>query len=130
MYIYRIEHAETHDGPYGCNTDYSADESLYNMGYKHVNKTHPNMWLDCMPVGKGFYREDHYCGFDSIERLVDWFDGWFTALENNGFIVAIYSINPSLVDTGNYQSIFIRDKAERVDCISISDMLVMKGNRT
>lgn len=124
MYIYRIEHPQTGDGPYGesLNDLKLADTSLCKMGWEHCDYNHPGMWEEFNKYGVDSPR-DYYCGFDTIENLKDWFDGWLECLHTNGFEVRIYSISKMDCMIGKYQSIFIKRVATHVDSMSILDIL-------
>ena len=120
MYIYRIEHAISLDGPYN-NKSVNTDALRDALGYTQASNAHPGMYYDCSAI-VGYKYDEHYCGFDTIEHLIEWFSLAFDDLHDHGFIVAIYQIDSSLVCSGRYQSIFVKHKAKRVEVMSITDI--------
>lgn len=122
MYIYRIEHGVNGYGPYQASLHSHTDKRQYDMGWKHLDAEHPEMWSDCTRPFNHFYDEYH-CGFRSIEQMISWFEGWFDILDTNGFIVAIYDCPMGSVISGTFQSVFNKEDSKRVDTMSISNML-------
>ena len=130
-YVYRIEHKETHEGPY--NTDnasidptYQKHLSKYALGdalnYTQCSKYHPGMWYDLTKL-RGFSTCEHYCGFESIEQLFAWFNENSTDIMRGfGFQLSIYKIAKKYVTYGTYQVGFIKDKAKLVDVVDLSDL--------
>jgi hypothetical protein len=124
MYVYRIEHPNTGDGPYGESLDdiKLQDRRLLDMGCQHCDRNHPGMWEEFSKTGIDSPR-NYYCGFDTIENLKDWFDTWLEILHNNGFELRIYSISKMDCMIGKYQSIFIKSVATLVDSMPIQDII-------
>lgn len=97
MDFFRVEHATVkfdfcnvvhYAGPYQ-SLAYEW-EFIRDMQADHNNsRNHPLSYDD---FGLGFHQGLLF-GFNSIEKLVDWFDVWMTALEDAGFVVRHYTPN-------------------------------------
>lgn len=91
MFIYRIESPKTKDGPY----DSSHSDACARLCSSHnKSKEHPVIYID---MSYSFEQGVHKCGFESEDHLKKWFKGHRKALRENGFKMAIYSINKKYV---------------------------------
>ncbi|MGW3674660.1 hypothetical protein [Streptomyces sp. NPDC005166] len=77
----------------------------------HSRGTHPEPRRD--PDLRGI-DEHERCGFDSIDALDEWFDGWATALAGCGFVVTVYDVPDWAVRVGRHGQI-VFDAAEAVE---------------
>lgn len=127
MYIYRIEHTIVGCGPYNLETNIPNPDSLYTAKSKYSHMDQPSMWNDCSynDIHSKYSRYDYFCSFSSIEQLIHWFDGWFEALDENCFHLAIYSIDCEYVIEGTYQTLFIKNNATKCDSMSLLDIAVL-----
>jgi hypothetical protein len=96
MKIYRLQHKETHRGPYN-NWDTHPngsieEELLLEMKHEHSNEqnyaTHPGAWRDEMNVSSY-----HKFGFDSLEKLYAWFENYIDYLLPMGYEIIEYEIS-------------------------------------
>ena len=79
-------------GPYHYYTDSVYPKIIKEMYNSHANFSHPT------PKLEGWYIPyDHVCGFESIEELYEWFEGYTEDLHELGFKVYIYSVPTHLV---------------------------------
>ena len=122
MYIYRIEHKDDGIGPYFRDAYIRNDDGIC-INEAHMNNTHPSMWQEHSKNSVIYSSMRYKCAFDTVEKLVTWFDGWLTILDENDFIVAIYSVSGDNVHIGEYQTIFC--KGALIERISIKDFLAM-----
>lgn len=111
--IYRVERRRHHDGPYNPQTTSVRVRRLASRlarahGWGDVNE-HPNPYND----GAGNPRSSERCGFESMESLRAWFDGWWRALGAAGFGVATYELSESGVRRGRRQVLFAWRAEER-----------------
>lgn len=102
MKVYRVRHKRIKcdgvlAGPYRYVTPLHAE-------LKHAHdgcESHPT------PKNDGIVIEaDQYCGFESIDDLLEWFDGWIERLAEAGFEIAEYDIPSCHVKKGDYQVVF------------------------
>jgi hypothetical protein len=93
--VYRVGHRTALDtgfpsGPYTCEgLDPEDVVSLWGMAGDHTNATHPSPYAD--PALKGIDAHER-CGFDSLDALNTWFEGWESRLDAAGFIVWEYDV--------------------------------------
>lgn len=88
-------------GPYIGH--YHEGCSLSDMKWAHnQDRTDPGVRDD---PGGFFISSHHICGFESLDKLANWFDSWGQALAKCGFVVREYRIPQELVHHGMYQSI-------------------------
>lgn len=111
MYLYRIEHIDTHKGPY--------NESFL-LG-KHCDDNHPSMWDEFKRTSVSHQRETYYCAFNSIEKMLQWFAGYFDSLIAADYVIGCYVATD--VQHGAVQSIFHMPTATRVDEFPIDVIL-------
>jgi hypothetical protein len=83
MLVYRVEHKEIGCGPY-CPMLYKHVE-LHNMAVVHNDRTHPTLLEEHIQHISNWRH-----GFDSLEKLLTWFDGWFDTLARHNFHIAVY----------------------------------------
>lgn len=127
MYIYRIEHKVTGTGPYNAETHFNNDPRLYDIGYAHSNDDHPSMWTDCEHTYKnGYCYLDYYCGFSTIDQMIQWFDQWFDALHNNGFKLVRYRIAKQYTIAGNKQTVFVKERASSRKVIDLDSVAFLE----
>lgn len=127
MYIYRIEHKDTERGPYNSETSFQNDPRLYRIGLAHTDDDHPSMWIDCTYVYKnGHSHSDYYCGFSTIDQMVQWFDQWFDALHNNGFKLVMYRIAKNYTIAGKRQTIFVKERVTSRKVIDLDSVTFLE----
>lgn len=118
MKVYRVGHKSALDfgfpsGPYTCEGVPSADVGrMWGMAPAHASGTHPTPRAD--PLLNGIDSHER-CGFDSLEALNRWFEGWGEALAESGFQVWMYEVPDWAVRVGKFgQAVFDgREAVER-----------------
>ena len=109
MFVYRVEHKITNKGPYVRNTD-SYTRKM--MDDHNSSNNHPSVIVDCFNDSiLKFYGQgtDYYCGFESVEQLIDWFDEYMIGLQKIGFIVRVFDVDYCDVIFGKKQLVFKRE---------------------
>jgi hypothetical protein len=120
MLVYRIEHRITGLGPYwGAKV-----KGL--LTYRHACAQHRPTPIVDSKIGNVWNRldydeqESYKFGFDSIKKL----DKWFCLsnqkeLHNYGYVVKVYEVDEKHTCTSKYQTIFIFDKANFKETLSL-----------
>jgi hypothetical protein len=110
MLIYRVAHKSiaTDGFPSGPYTTYGLPdevaERLNDMRWAHSNSSHPSPWKD---PKLNAIRDHERCGFDSLEMLYEWFEGWTKFLRDSGFAVYTFEVDDSVTRVGEYgQTVF------------------------
>lgn len=118
MRVWRVAHRTALDtgfpsGPYtGCGVGTKEAERLWDMAGAHSNLTHPSPQADPKLQGMGDYER---CGFDSLDALNAWFEGWGEALSECGFQVWEYEVPDWAVRVGAYgQALFHAEEAVEI----------------
>jgi hypothetical protein len=111
MLVYRIENSAGF-GPYRQNIEENPNPHNVNMSdFDSLGSSRPIPFCD----GIGKYNEKDYFGFDSLDSLIAWFDNLLPSLEDYGYCVSIYEIDPTFVKFGRHQVAFERARATLVD---------------
>lgn len=106
MLVYRVED-ETEIGPYNSGL------YVYDMLAAHAKD--PERVSPYRDPRLRFISEYHeYCGFDSMEALAWWFQDFGQALEDEGFIISTYEVDPAYVRHGERQLVFQKSAAKRL----------------
>lgn len=122
MLVYRVEHSVDGCGPYMSNTLEGKFRPQYiqrlanSLGTKHNGDSeHCVIWEE---VGNQGFSSRHFCGFESMEQLYNWFRGFITSLFECGYVFKTYNVPDQYVLRGRYQLAFEMDKAEVVEVIT------------
>lgn len=115
MIIYRVEHPNNQHGPYNiANLEYFGEvghQVINDMGNDHRmdSENHPSMWRD-VPVGKRI-SFDHYCAFDTFDKLLEWFEGYIDYLLNMGFKILEIEVpdNDAFISASSKQLFFRKE---------------------
>ena len=93
MIVYRIE-KENNIGPYRVSDNWT--------NRNHASKSHPNMFVDYFDLYADMVKlSDYYFGFDSLEKVYDWFDEFeLKKLKDIGFFISVYNIDSNFVLEG------------------------------
>lgn len=103
--IYRVEHVDTGQGPYMSSS--KEFQRKYDMNAAHsVCQNHLPSWQDNLNTTK-WRRYRH--GFNSIEQLMRWFDGWEEALDESGYVIRRYDVTEGRHQSSELQTIFDYD---------------------
>jgi hypothetical protein len=107
--VYRVEHRTDGSGPY--NPRGADAPRMYRMAQEHQDPDHPGPYEgDEFPWGFDV-QDDHFFGFQSLDLLTAWFDGWLADLDRAGYRVATYKVPADAVVLGRHQCVFERDRA-------------------
>jgi len=93
--VYRVAHKSALEsgfpsGPYaGKGVPDDSAQRLWGMASAHSTMTHPTPYAD---PDLHHIAEHERCGFDSLDALNAWFDGWTDALAECEFVVWTYEV--------------------------------------
>lgn len=110
MVVYRVEMPDGL-GPYWSE---DCEKFRYRMGSKHNRSdTHPTPDKDFSGEN---YKSGFVFGFDSMQKLFQWFGGFIRTILNNGGKIVKYTIDDNHVIMGHSgrQLVFDRDSAQLV----------------
>lgn len=124
MLIYRIEHEAYGHGPYvlnyrahehecefmgeACLLCDSLDDLIEfadNLCCAHANSTHPT------PNNIPYWK---ICGFESMEALRAWFEGYEYDLDFHGYVIVTYTYAETVTADDYGQVTFEKDAAKRL----------------
>lgn len=129
MFI-RVGHSvfrDTNGVPRGPYHYYSLDSLCNALDDMQNFKSHPSMWNDIGSCDEEAFwltrdqREEYYCGFNSMDALVEWFGPVFDELHASGFVIYRYDIECL---TGRKQSVAKLRKVRPFDIADISELSV------
>ncbi len=106
MLVYRIEN-EVGNGPYRRTVEGLRPCNVCILQTEKHN--HPLPFTDGIEL-----EQSDFCGFQSLESLYTWFDGYIEKLQQDGFYIAIYKLKKKFVKIGKTQIGFRRDCARLV----------------
>jgi hypothetical protein len=133
MYVYRIEHSEYNNGPYSIATPLGHIEvvglelqKLVALREKlldkhHNDETHPGAKNDIF----GFIPwSEIVTGFDSIGKLLSWFDGYLDILYDCGYVIRVFEVAEKdiLTSTSGKQIGFNRILHNPIEEISLMEL--------
>lgn len=102
--VYRVQHSTENIGPYVSSKIKWSIEWYSEMMSHHSNICHPNLREDNLSE----YRDsDYVCGFNSLDKLKSWFDGYLFNLIDAGFIIAEYEVEDYITGISGKQVVFI-----------------------
>ncbi len=102
MVVFRIEN-DKKKGPY------HGDCGVMIGG---TYDTHPTPDVDGIDIAK-----EDVCGFDSLDKLLDWFGHVLPQLEARGFRTCVYRVKKKFVKRGKRQVCFVKHRARFVGVI-------------
>lgn len=119
MKVYRVAHATARDsgfpsGPYASYDTLPRESNaiLQDMRWEHSDDAHPSPSWDRRLGGIGDHER---CGFDSLDALYTWFDGWCERLTLAGFLLWVYEAPPEAVRVGEHgQAVFNPSEAREL----------------
>ena len=115
MLVYRVEHKDTHRGPYSGKHIVNSMANCHNNDFERW----PTPYYDGISVR---YSEPHRYGFDSLDKLRSWFYGYLGVLNDRGFIIVVVRIHGNSVKRGEKQVVYDPTKGK------IVNKLELKGN--
>lgn len=106
MKVYRVEHRTTKLGPY-----WDLENTPVGMSNEHTNEyTHPCLifekWDKVAMVHEFLYKPYTKFGFQSLESLKKWFNGWLDILVIHGFMIVEYDVSERNIVIGSKQVFF------------------------
>lgn len=118
LIIYRIQHKDLDQGPYrGYRTP-----ALQKMGLVHSDGfDHPTLWYDCK-YPHIYDSTDYFCGFSQYSMLLQWFEGWFSILHENDYILVVYAVDEAYSIEGSKQTAFIKERATLISTASLENV--------
>lgn len=118
MLVYRVAYKESRDGdlPRGPYTMSGLPEEIRDqievMRWKHTDERHPGPYKDPMLID--IFSAER-CGFDSLDNLYGWFEGYVEMLHRAGFRLYVYDVPDAEVRIGKYgQTLFRASCAKEV----------------
>jgi len=125
MIVYRVEHKKTNEGPY---TGKIVSTKLTYENSRHQDNHHKNIYTD--PFLCESWDSDFYCGFKTIKQFKRWFSNLDrVSLHLLGFILSKYEIDINMVIFGETQIGFIKQKAKKLETISLEKYIIKRGNK-
>lgn len=113
MLVYRIEHPHNQRGPYyntymddECGDSSFLEEMAFCHSFSHRN-THPIMKKETGDSNTGRN------GFESIDKLKQWFHGYRKGLRQHSFVMAVYQVK-RLLDKDEFQVLFSVGRAKKI----------------
>jgi hypothetical protein len=120
--VFRVEHIAYRHGPYNSSSALGMNakcRQLANkLGAEFDYCTNPPPSGDGIPV----YFDDHYCGFDSLDTLFDWFERWLADLQEHDYHVAVFEVNETDLLHGGKQVMFRRKKYRRTTAMRMDEV--------
>lgn len=115
MFVYRVEHSETGDGPY---QGVHANDDLADA--HRGDLTHPSPGFDDGINGHDW--RGKVCGFTSIDGFKKWFVRWRKRLAGEGFVLSVYEVDSHRVIRGSHQAMFPKELASRVRQLNLQTL--------
>lgn len=127
MRVWRIAHSvainpesKTFAGPYQCSPLRDSGKEVLEVANKlcsaHANEQHPSPQWD---MSLGFIRDEEVCGFDSVEAMESWFEGFLGDLADAGFMIFEYEVRECRVGKHG-QTLFEVAEAELISVVEIN----------
>lgn len=113
MLVYRME-MEDKQGPYTGNYEFYPA-----MISRHSNT---DVWPDISEdTGGAFVRDRDLCGCSSLEKLLEWFDGFVEEILDEGGRILMYEVPDCYIwhTSSTKQLGFRKDKAEFVGVVNL-----------
>lgn len=127
MLVYRVEHKETKKGPYTSmeRIPYKAGRKIndwHNNDHNHPGPFAGSGWRESDQEIPYFDANKHRFGFDSLEQLNEWFEGWISLLKENGFQIVVFEVKDDKVIKGKSgkQCVYEHNKATFVENIQLT----------
>jgi len=119
MLVYRVEHEKDGLGPYQYSAKRGSESSCFTT---MLCDRHNGSLAHPTPLEYGhIMRHWHYCGFDSLNQLCNWFsqEDEILGLGQHGFVCNVYKV-PYLLHQSNFQVVFEKEKSTFVLTLPIS----------
>ncbi len=110
MRIFRVEHSRFNHGPY--NREAVTTDDCLDLAYKLVaahnnDESRPSIKWDI----EQFYQKTYkVCGFDSLDSLYQWFNGWLDKLQACGYVIKVFETDDFDLGKSGLQLIFNRNE--------------------
>jgi hypothetical protein len=120
--IYRVEHYDYRHGPYRAGL--SGKTTKTRKCVELANKLSSECNFDHQPPPpydgiSDYHDSDYYCGFDSLDKLFDWFERWLEELDSAGYVVAVFEVPSESIKTGHKQVMFPRKVHKRRNTVPL-----------
>jgi hypothetical protein len=122
--VYRIEHAETGQGPFSCGIRHKYDEAhrCRDRDHSAANPPGPLSYgehgtaLADLYDKRGSEAVSYVFGFESLKQLKGWFRSKLgrRALAQEGMVLATFEVPENAIARGNWQVAFKRSQAYRL----------------
>lgn len=119
MKVYHVEHKETGEGPYHEDWAYRQDLTMAHTDVEHhptpqdlIQLNSPDDFILNLAMNgllNAFTEWHAKCGFQKIEQAFEWFDGWIHKLNDAGFVIATYTVDPDRILVTDLQVLFVSD---------------------
>lgn len=110
--VYRIEHPETHEGPYRHYAEGNGVRLALHRA--HEDEAHPGPyeegWDNILDDEIGLPR----FGFVTVQQMLVWFEGFFGRMAEEGFIVSTYEVLSTAVISSPRQCVFDAECSNRI----------------
>lgn len=119
--IYRVEHYDRRHGPYQASWEKMNNrcrELADKLDREFKHDQHPP------PSSDGIFNfsKDHYCGFDSLQALFDWFERYLEELQDHDYHVAVFEVEDDDIKHGGKQVMFRRKQYRRKQSLQLSEV--------
>ncbi len=113
LFIYRLEHSKTGNGPYQTGWKYDTD--------RHYDENHPvphrdkgiSDFIKKKNLKECKFPENVFCGFHTLDQLISWFNTKeLLTLMFRGFVIKVYSSKRYII--GEKQVIFVKEESREV----------------
>jgi hypothetical protein len=121
MLVYRVE-TPSGGGPYGAGgfatdvvghgSERFEDFSL-RLAVAHNDDEHPAPYAEDLTIS------GNHCGFESLDKLREWFKGWGKALHDYGFRIVEFTVPDADVQRGERQVAFRRRDTDIAGVMSL-----------
>lgn len=114
MFVWRVQNVDGY-GPYSVEHKYC---DAVKKAHDDVLK-HPVPCMDGIPEFdtlelKGLLDDRWVCGFDSLEKLQVWFEGWLDKLVSVGFLIYQFEVAENSLYKGQRQILFLKEEAKLI----------------
>lgn len=122
--VYRVEEKDTGDGPYTVSFSWQTREHCYPDHPPPQEEPKILRWMEKRGFSDMWGCIDYHCGFESIEKLRQWFSlAELENLQERDFVIRAYYAPLDLIVIGDKQVIFNKGESVEVDELEIEQFL-------
>ena len=120
--VFRVEHIAYRHGPYNSSQALGMNAKCRKLAIKLGAEF--DHYRQPPPFSDGIrdHGNDHYCGFDSLDDLFDWFERWLADLQEHRYHVAVFEVNEADLLHGGKQVMFRRKKYRRTASMRMDEV--------